>query len=235
MQVKTGHNPGSNHCSVPYRDSHKLKKQGTGGSVDLSRPFIRYLTSSFLFPKSDSLLQYFIHKHQPIAGWPWSSGKIIPRGYAWSASACSPSIITLPPITLVFPNISSIKLIILDLARMFKGGEFFSCSLIIIFLNCIRRRIPLDHDPREGWTLNCVPSTHVGVGKLRFVWEMVLVESSASAMAGEISIWVLWRGGGGRCKSLHSVSAACFRSLVKEEGWYRAVSGCGTCGGHRSS
>lgn len=58
------------------------------------------------------------------------------------------------------------------------------------------------------------------------------MESSASELAGEISIWV-WGGGGCRCKSLHSVSAACFRSLVKEEGWYRAVSGCGTCGGHR--
>lgn len=119
------HNPGSNHCSVPYWDNPKLKKQGMGGSIDLSRPFIRYLTSPFLFPKSGSLLQYFIHKHQPVAGWPWSSGKITPTGYGWSASACSPSVITLPHITLVFPNISSIKLIILDLARMFKGDFFF--------------------------------------------------------------------------------------------------------------
>lgn len=74
-------------------------------------------------------------------------------------------------------------------------GCFFSLFLNYFFLNCIRRRIPLDHDPREGYTLNCVPSTHVGVGKLRFVWEMVLVESSASELAGEISIWV-WGGGG---------------------------------------
>lgn len=39
---------------------------------------------------------------------------------------------------------------------------------------------------------------------------------------------------GGRCKALYSVSAARFRSLLKEGRWCRAASGCGTGGGHGS-
>lgn len=100
--LSAGTSPGSNHCSVPYLDSHHLKKEGmAGGGIDLRRlhlPCIRYFTSCFPFPKSISLSQCFILKYQPRAGWQWSraicsgGGLMIPTSYGWGAGACSPSV-----------------------------------------------------------------------------------------------------------------------------------------------